>query len=160
LIGEHIDYALFGVFPAAIERDILMAIGPSSRVDNSVNLGNTDEKYPGQTLIAKKSSTGEWVLPINKNKLSWESYVKAGYLGVLNHFFQKDEVPQSCNILVHGIIPAGSGLSSSAAMVVASSISFLLMNSKLEEMNKGSLVELAMENERRVGVNSGGYAIL
>lgn len=29
IIGEHIDYALFGVFPAAVEQDILIACSPS-----------------------------------------------------------------------------------------------------------------------------------
>ena len=29
IIGEHIDYALFGVFPAAVEQDILIACAPA-----------------------------------------------------------------------------------------------------------------------------------
>jgi hypothetical protein len=45
----------------------------------------------------------------------------------------------------------------SAAMVVASTLVFLAVNNKLEGVTKGQLVEMAMENEKRVGVNSGGY---
>lgn len=47
-------------------------------------------------------------------------------------------------------------------MVVASTLSFLAVNGKLdganlrEVLSKGKLVEMAMENEKRVGVNSGG----
>jgi galactokinase len=41
-------------------------------------------------------------------------------------------------------------------MVVASTLAFLALNNKLDNMTKGQLVEMAMENEKRVGVNSGG----
>jgi galactokinase len=41
-------------------------------------------------------------------------------------------------------------------MVVASTLSFLAMNNKLEGISKGALVEIAVQNEKRVGVNSGG----
>lgn len=61
------------------------------------------------------------------------------------------------DLLFTGAVPAGSGLSSSAAMVVASTLAFLAVNNKLDGIKKGELVELAVENERRVGVNSGGY---
>lgn len=54
-------------------------------------------------------------------------------------------------MLVTGTVPAGSGLSSSAAMVVASTLAFLSVNNKLDKVTKGSLVEISMENERRVG---------
>lgn len=36
-------------------------------------------------------------------------------------------------------------------MVVGSTLSFLAVNSKLGDLTKGQLVEMAMENERRVG---------
>ena len=50
-------------------------------------------------------------------------------------------------------------------MVVASTLAFLAINDKLDvhdphgtprKLTKGELVEMAVENERRVGVNSGG----
>ena len=50
-----------------------------------------------------------------------------------------------------GSVPAGSGLSSSAAMVVASTLAFLAVNNKLDTVTKGKLVEISMENEKRVG---------
>jgi galactokinase len=59
--------------------------------------------------------------------------------------------PQSLDLLVTGSVPAGSGLSSSAAMVVASTLSFLAVNDKLEGVTKGDLVGMAVSNEQRVG---------
>ena len=76
--------------------------------------------------------------------------------------------PVNTDILVASTIPAGSGLSSSAAMVVASTLAFLAVNEKLElpsadgsgtrRITRSELVEMAVENEKRVGVNSGGCA--
>jgi hypothetical protein len=44
-------------------------------------------------------------------------------------------------------------------MVVASTLSFLAVNNKLEGLSKGDLVEMAVANEMRVGVNTGGYVL-
>lgn len=75
--------------------------------------------------------------------------------------------PVPVDLLVTGSVPAGSGLSSSAAMVVASTLAFMAVNGKLNDtdtsaqgMSKGKLVQMAMENEKRVGVNSGGSVLL
>ncbi|KAF7323639.1 Galactokinase gal [Mycena kentingensis (nom. inval.)] len=175
LIGEHIDYALFGVLPAAIERDILIACAPRDVVPNSpvedthhapgsVVAENLHPKYTRQVFAPKPTQTEvhieSWHLEIPK-ELRWENYVKAGYYGVLNeHFAGSTDHPVSVDMLVTGTVPAGSGLSSSAAMVVSSTLTFLAMNGKLDpgadQINKGDLVKLAMENEKRVGVNSGG----
>ncbi|KAF8176234.1 ribosomal protein S5 domain 2-type protein [Mycena galopus ATCC 62051] len=187
LIGEHIDYALFGVLPAAIERDILIAcaprdVPPSSPTDEthhapgSVIAENLHPKYTRQIFApapkAKPTNIDEevhvegWHLEIPQ-QLRWENYVKAGYYGVLEeHFTGAAAQPIPVDLLVTGSVPAGSGLSSSAAMVVASTLAFLAINGKarfLKEMRacadkvaKGELVKMSMENEKRVGVNSGG----
>ncbi|OSC97727.1 galactokinase gal [Trametes coccinea BRFM310] len=185
LIGEHIDYVLFGCFPAAIERDILIACGPSvpgsgtstpsAHPPGGVKAENLDPKYKPQSFVPMlKSANGPsaaeeadaasnvhaetaWHLDIDKRELRWESYVKAGYYGVLNRFFAStSEHPAPADLLVTGSVPSGSGLSSSAAMVVASTLAFMAVNNKLDGVTKGQLVEMAMENEKRVGVNSGG----
>ncbi|KAI0306222.1 Galactokinase [Multifurca ochricompacta] len=169
LIGEHIDYALFGVFPAAIERDILIACAPRASHERSygaVEVQNIHSKYlprsftpirkPAFSSEYDEGNGGEWDLNINNNELRWESYVKAGYYGVLNRFFSAHGYPVPVDLLIAGTVPAGSGLSSSAALVVASTLAFLAVNNKLEGVTKHTLVEMAMENEKRVGVNSGG----
>ena len=70
----------------------------------------------------------------------------------MNTFFPGDNgMPKGLDLLVTGSVPAGAGLSSSAAMVVASTLSFLAVNDKLEGVSKGDLVSMCMENERRVG---------
>ncbi|KAJ8469514.1 hypothetical protein ONZ45_g16863 [Pleurotus djamor] len=155
----------------------------------SVIIENLHHKYPRQvfapSLQTKRrlSSAAEialgaqevvhverWHLDINPKELRWESYVKAGYYGVLDRYFSpstddggKSKHPTPVDLLVTGTVPAGSGLSSSAAMVVASTLSFLAVNGKLDDvesnqksLTKGELVLMAMENEKRVGVNSGG----
>lgn len=104
LIGEHIDYVLFGAFPAAIERDILIACGPSKSSASAapepsspggVNAQNLDPKYKPQVFTPMLKSAGPtaaeeadasatvraepWHLDIDTRELRWESYVKAGY---------------------------------------------------------------------------------
>jgi len=82
LIGEHIDYTLFGCFPAAIERDILIACAPrptptssvvsstpcpATRSDaqlynipGSVVAENVDDKYVKQVFVpTRKSFAGD-----------------------------------------------------------------------------------------------------
>ncbi|KAJ3560395.1 hypothetical protein NP233_g10869 [Leucocoprinus birnbaumii] len=175
LIGEHIDYALFGVLPAAIERDILIACAPRNATPGStepqdqpgsVILENLNPKYGRQIFaprVVQTQGAESWQLDIDTSELRWESYVKAGYYGVLSHYFpNKDSQAVPVDVLVTGSVPPGSGVSSSAAMVVASTLAFLAVNNKLEATNghiplsKGDLVTMSMENEKRVGVNSGG----
>lgn len=67
-------------------------------------------------------------------------------------FTNDDDKPRGIDLLVTGSVPAGSGLSSSAAMVVASTLGFLAVNGKLDGISKGDLVRMAMKNETRVGV--------
>lgn len=100
MLGEHIDYALFGVLPAAIERDILIACAPQSVVSGhpqtdaipapgNIVAENLHPKYARQSFapaltkyedVSDKNLRVEgWHLDIDTKELRWESYVKAGY---------------------------------------------------------------------------------
>jgi galactokinase len=173
-LGEHIDYALFGVFPAAIENELVIAIRALETSEGQVTVDNMDPKYSKVSFSATRGQNGEWDLAIDPKALRWESYVKAGYLvsksgtsysrilieiqGVLERFFPQGSVEQPIGIeaLFTSTIPAGSGVSSSAALIVASTLAFLVVNHKLSTINKGDLVSMSVGNEKRVGVNSGG----
>ena len=50
----------------------------------------------------------------------------------MDHYFTgESDVPVPVDLLVTGSVPAGSGLSSSAAMVVASTLAFIAVNGKV-----------------------------
>lgn len=53
-------------------------------------------------------------------------------------------------------MPAGSGLSSSAAMTTASALCILSILGRSSEIDRRAITEIAIESERLVGVNSGG----
>ena len=76
IIGEHIDYALFGVLPAAIENDLIIAIARNE--SPAVTIGNVESKYTTASFEAE-SNAGVWDIPIDAD-LHWSGYVKAGYL--------------------------------------------------------------------------------
>ena len=65
--GEHIDYVLFGFIPAAIESDVLMAVGAREEHDpGRVTAENEDSKYTRQTFAPRKDSNNQWSLDIDK----------------------------------------------------------------------------------------------
>lgn len=89
IIGEHIDYALFGVLPAAIEQDILIACAPntdSTQPPGTITADNLNPKYTRQVFSPTPDPSNTWHLDINTHELRWESYVKAGYYVRLSYF--------------------------------------------------------------------------
>jgi hypothetical protein len=85
-----IDYALFGVFPSAINRDIIAACAPRDSPREpygAVAVQNLDQRYPPQffspickAFVGTKLSeneadikeVGEWHLGLDKKVLHWE----------------------------------------------------------------------------------------
>ena len=158
ILGEHIDYSLYEVLPMAILADVLIAVATSPPSPDSqeatILISNIDsEKYPSTKFGISSNED----LEIDPSNHSWSNYFKAGCKGALS--LLRKQTPnlalRSMSILVDGNVPAGGGLSSSAAFVCASALAVLRANGQSSIIKK-QLVELAIVSERSVGVNSGG----
>ena len=158
LIGEHIDYSLYEVLPMAIAADVLVAVrtvphGPRSD-QVQVHLANVNAgKFPKGVFSVPQSGDIE----IDASTLQWTNYFKAGFKGAVGLLRKEDRSAFPCGmeVLIDGNVPAGGGLSSSAAFVCASALATLAANG-VDKVPKKELVELAIVSERSVGVNSGG----
>jgi galactokinase len=101
LIGEHTDYNDGFVMPAAIDKEIIFAIGRSHTNDSQVYAFNFDQHI--SIDVAN---------PAKVNKPAWANYL----LGVLFQIQQHGYSVPAFNCVFGGNIPTGSGLSSSAAL--------------------------------------------
>jgi galactokinase len=117
LIGEHTDYNGGFVLPAAIDRTVLVAAlaAPQSRqVDvASLNYGN------------RAAFNLDDISPAEDEDRRWSNYVRA-VAWALDETGAVDlrEMPGAM-LAVEGNVPLGAGLSSSAAIEVASGLAFL-----------------------------------
>ncbi|KAH8164653.1 hypothetical protein CIB48_g3571 [Xylaria polymorpha] len=135
IIGEHIDYSLYPCLPMAITPDVIIAVSTdvTPAVDGTykIKIANVDEqRFP----------TREFDIPYSEVEID-----------ATKHEFQAT----SMQVLMDGTVPAGGGLSSSAAFVSASALAVMVANGETN-INKKDLTEVAIVSERAVGVNSGG----
>ncbi len=148
LIGEHTDYNGLPVMPAAIDREISVAFSDSLSAE--VNIANTKNDYGVHSFQMSDN--------IERSEMGdWSNYVKAACQAVWNWAAenQPKKMPlNGYNAVFSGSIPAGSGLSSSSALVVASAIALVDIN-KLN-ISKSDLAELLAKGERYVGTEGGG----
>jgi galactokinase len=141
LIGEHTDYNDGFVFPAAIDRDVLIASAPRS--DGQVNAHALNFNQTSSFAVQNVQSAAE-------GRERWSNYLRA-MAWVLGAEGLK---PVGMNCVVQGNVPLGAGLSSSAAMLVAGGLAFAAAaGMSLEPVR---LALLAQKAERQfVGVNVG-----
>ena len=143
VIGEHTEYNGGHVFPCAISLGTYAAYGP--REDDLVQLAslNMDGKIVSFKLTDDQPETAE--------DKTWANYFK----GMLVYLRQRGaKIDHGLNLLVHGNLPYGAGLSSSA------SIEMLMGEVLKEEFNltidQLELVKLGQKTENDfVGLNSG-----
>ncbi|MBK9944808.1 MAG: galactokinase [Kouleothrix sp.] len=114
LIGEHTDYNDGFVFPAAIDRATYVAARP--RDDAlvhvvAVDLGDEDE-FALDAPIA------------HSTEHPWSNYIR----GVVKGLLIAGHTLGGANVLITSDVPRGSGLSSSAALEVATGYAFQLLN--------------------------------
>jgi galactokinase len=140
LLGEHTDYNDGFVFPAAIDRATYVAAG--NRSDEQVVV------YSGQFDASDSFSlVGE----IERSAAHpWSNYVR----GVVRGLLARGDTLKGANLLIESDVPLGSGLSSSAALEVATGYAFQLLNG-IEMMGEElALLAQAAENTF-VGVQCG-----
>ncbi|MDQ6708262.1 MAG: galactokinase [Acidobacteriota bacterium] len=111
LIGEHTDYNLGYVFPIALEMACYVAIAPAKH---------------GELRVYSRDVGSEFALPVNeigeaKALGVWSDYV----LGVARELLRAGFPPEPCDLFVASEVPAGSGLSSSAAIEIATAFALL-----------------------------------
>ena len=105
LIGEHTDYNDGFVLPMAIERDVLLAAAPNG--SRQICLRSTAIEEP-QTIELSQP-----VRPARHGH--WSNYPR----GVIAGFIERSVALIGLDLLIHSSVPIGGGLSSSAALEVA-----------------------------------------
>lgn len=173
IIGEHIDYSLYSVLPMEIAADALLAVAAAplaaplaplaaalaalaaDAAAFTVRLANLDDaRFPARDITVPLEADFD----IDASQFEWTNYFKSGLRGVLALLRRKrgpDWRPCHLDVVMHGNVPVGGGLSSSAAFVSASALAVLAANGETP-VDKRELTELAIVSEHAVGVNSGG----
>ncbi|WP_151737800.1 galactokinase [Paenibacillus tengchongensis] len=140
LIGEHLDYNGGYVLPAALDFGTTLLVRPNG--DGVVRFASTNFPYEASIAYGDigAAKTGEWV-----------DYPS----GVLVELAKKElPLTQGYDLLFHGDIPNGSGLSSSASIEVVTGYAFLTLLGGDTDTVEIALLSQRAENQY-VGVNSG-----
>ena len=129
LIGEHTDYNDGFVFPMALERYTVIAAAPNG--SNKITLTSGTAKGAAAIDLSK---------PIKRGEPSWANYVKGVIVG-----FQRlgCKIP-GFNAHIESTVPVGGGVSSSAALEVATATLLeAVTGKKLTQVQKGLLAQKA-----------------
>lgn len=139
IIGEHTDYNDGFVFPAAVDKGIYAAFQKSSSNNSTVYAVDLDDFFSFSIFSIQPLAKG-----------SWMNYI----LGVISEIQKNGKAIGNFNIVFSGNIPAGSGMSSSAAL--ENSIVFGLNELFDLGLSKKGMIFISQRAEHNyVGVNCG-----
>lgn len=138
LIGEHTDYNEGFVLPAAIDKEVLLAV--RKREDETIVLFAADLEESHSTTVSE----------LFTEKHSWPAYI----LGVVQQIQQRGIQLRGFEAVLLSTVPAGAGMSSSAAIECAVVVA---LNQLFElGLDKIEMVKLAQKAENEfVGVQCG-----
>ena len=141
LIGEHTDYNDGFVFPMAIERyTVIAADRPASP---ETDAGKARVFSTGMGESASIEVDGQ-IVP---GEVTWASYVQGAVAGCL----AKGLVPGSFEAIIHSDVPLGGGLSSSAALEVATAtLVEAITGTRLDPVEKALLCQKAEHDFARM----------
>ena len=145
LIGEHTDYNDGFVLPMAIDRAVWIALSP--RKDKTVRIFSLDFS---QSLNPHLKADSVFELHSLTKDKGWGEYVK----GVAFHLQQAGYELNGFDAVMTGDVPRGAGLSSSAAVELATARAFAAVSCFDWNAPKMARIAQMAENEW-VGVNCG-----
>jgi N-acetylgalactosamine kinase len=113
LLGSHTDYNDLPVLACALSLAIYGAACPTARPE--IRADNLDPGYPSAQFAINQ--------PIQPGDSGhWENYLKAGVKGAIEHHQLDPALTAGWQCLFHSSLPAGAGLSSSSALVIAAAM--------------------------------------
>ena len=145
LIGEHTDYNGGYVFPAALTLRSTIIARP--RTDRVVRLIATDLGIQVEGSLDKLEEYKD---------LKWGNY----QLGVADELQKAGYKLTGCDLLYHDTVPLGAGLSSSAAIEVATAITLVSLGNSVHGLDQPvDMIQMALISQKAennyVGVNCG-----
>lgn len=139
LIGEHTDYNDGYVMPAAIDRQIIVAMDFAADDHSTLYSVKHNEFFSFHT-----TNPGRVTSPL------WANYL----LGVVRKFLDLGKAVKPFNCVIDGDVPTGAGLSSSAALEC--SFAFALNHQQRFNISKKDLILIAQWSEHHfAGVKCG-----
>ncbi len=139
LIGGHTDYNMGFVLPCAIDKDMMIAAAPNQTETVRIHSLNLENTY-NFTLDNLEF----------KGEDQWSNYAK----GVCKYLFEFGYEIGGLNGVLHGTVPIGSGMSSSAALEV--SIGYIFQRLFNLDISTLDLIKIAYKAEREfIGVMCG-----
>ena len=139
LIGEHTDYNEGFVMPVAIDFSTFVAMG---RRDDALLKIHSD--------TFKEDANGDLSKPPQRGRKHWSDYP----IGVAVKLQEAGFKISGANVFVHGEVPLGSGLSSSAAIEVSTGLG--LLDISAEKIDRLQLAKICQQAENEfVGARTG-----
>jgi len=164
LMGRHVDHRGGHVNMMTIHREIVVVA--SARDDSVVALSNLDaenfedDRFDVRAELPHLREYGSWEDYIHSDRVQkfhttsrghWTNYVRAAMYRLAFHFDGKEL--RGMDVAVGGDIPIGAGLSSSSALLVATSFAAIVLNDL--EVHPATFVDLCGRGEWFVGTRGG-----
>jgi galactokinase len=139
LIGEHTDYNDGFVLPVAIDRSAIVAA--CARKDSKVNVYSINRKESGAFDLATADEI---------KRGNWMNYIE----GVARVLQSKGYILRGADIVLESDVPVGAGLSSSAALEIATAFTLLTLSNESIDRPEVALVCQQAEHQY-TGANVG-----
>jgi galactokinase len=150
LIGEHTDYNGGFVLPVAINRTVLIAARAVQLTGHQIEVNSQD--YNSTLCIDLDKLEA-----VQEEEMAWSNYLRGTAWGLREKGALDLNLVPSAQFMIDGNVPRGAGLSSSAAIEVATALAFYTLAGFVpREIDRPQLALACQKGENDfIGVKSG-----